>query len=44
MGPTRRPGERVERAGFTFTSLEPVAIPGPSVLNHVILGRCAART
>jgi ubiquinone/menaquinone biosynthesis C-methylase UbiE len=36
--------ERVERAGFTSISLEPVAIPGPSVLNHVIMGRCAARS
>ena len=30
---------RVERAGFTLTALEAVAIPGPSVLNHVVLGR-----
>lgn len=34
---------RIERAGFTVDALEPVAIPGPSVLNHVVTGRCAAR-
>ena len=30
---------RVERAGFAVTALEPVSIPGPSVLNHVVSGR-----
>jgi ubiquinone/menaquinone biosynthesis C-methylase UbiE len=29
---------RVEQAGFTPIALETVAIPGPSVLNHVVLG------